>query len=106
VDKCKPFCAWRNRVGPGGDQLDPTWTRLAAKTSPFFVKNSGPVTHRARLRAALCRLATAAPLFLKNGDFVREIGASAGRDDHQDDAPTGFPWGFLGSRRAKSAGNS
>jgi hypothetical protein len=47
-----------------------------------------------------------APLFLKNGDFVREIGASAGRDDHQDNAPVGFPWGFLGSRRAKSAGNS
>jgi len=77
-----------------------------AKTAPYFVKNSGLVTHRATLRTTSRNLALAAPLFLENGDFVREIGASAGRDDHQDDAPTGFPWGFLGSRRAKSAGNS
>jgi hypothetical protein len=77
-----------------------------ATTAPFFVKNCGLVTHCAALRAPRRRLAIAAPIFLKNGDFVREIGASVGRDDHQDDAPTGFPWGFLGSQRAKSAENS
>jgi hypothetical protein len=77
-----------------------------ATTAPLFVKNCGLVAHCAALRAPRRRLAIAAPIFLKNGDFVREIGASARHDDDRGDASGGVLRGFSGSRRAKSAGRS